>query len=44
MERFFGRLKINRAVSTRYNQLTESFLSMVQIAAARSWLKFVEAF
>ena len=44
IERFFGRLKINRAVATRYDQLAESFLSMVQIAAARYWLRFVAAF
>ncbi len=43
IERFFGRLKINRAIATRYNQLAESFLSMVHIAAAKYWLKFVHA-
>jgi transposase len=43
IERFFGRLKINRAIATRYDQLAESFLSMVHTAAARSWLKFVHA-
>ena len=43
IERFFGCLKINRAVATRYDQLAESFLSMVHIAAARYWLKFVHA-
>ncbi len=43
IERFFGRLKINRAIATRYDQLAESFLSMVHIAAARYWLKFVYA-
>ena len=43
IERFFGRLKINRAIDTRYDQLAESFLSMVHIAAARYWLKFVHA-
>ena len=43
VERFFGRLKINRAIATRYDQLAESFLSMVHIAAARYWLKFVHA-
>lgn len=41
--RGFGRLKINRAIATRYNQLAESFLSMVHIATARYWLKFVHA-
>ena len=43
IERFFGRLKINRAIATRYDQLAESFLGMVHIAAARYWLKFVHA-
>jgi transposase len=43
IERFFGRLKINRAIATRYDQLTESFLSMVHIASDRYWLKFVHA-
>ena len=41
IERFFGRLKINRAITTRYDQLAESFLGMVHIAAARYWLQFV---
>jgi transposase len=43
IERFFGRLRINRAIATRYDQLAESILSMVHIAAARYWLKFVHA-
>jgi len=43
IERFFGRLKINGAIATRYDQLAESFLGMVQIAAATYWLKFVHA-
>mgnify|MGYP001209853354 CR=1 FL=1 len=43
IERFFGRLKINRAFATRYDRLAESFLSMVHIATARYWLKFVHA-
>ena len=43
IERFFGRLKINRAIATRYDQLAETFLGMVQIAADRYWLKFVHA-
>lgn len=41
IERMFGRLKINRAIATRYDQLAESFISMVHIATARYWLKFV---
>jgi transposase len=43
IERFFGGLQINRAIATRRDQLAKSFLSMVQIAAARYWLKFVHA-
>jgi transposase len=43
IERMFGHLKINRAIATRYDQLAETFLSMVHIAAARYWLKFVHA-
>ncbi|WP_374944953.1 hypothetical protein [Sphingomonas sp.] len=43
MERMFGHLKINRAVATRYDQLAQSFLSMIQIAATRYLLKFVHA-
>jgi hypothetical protein len=37
----FGRLKINRAIATRYGQLAASFMSMVDIATARYCLKFV---
>ena len=43
IERYCGRLKINRAIATRYDQLAENFLSMVHNAAARYWLKFVHA-
>lgn len=43
IERMFGRLKINRAIATRYDQLANSFLGMVHIATARYWLKFVHA-
>jgi hypothetical protein len=41
--RFFGRLKINGAIETRYDQLAESFLGMIRITAARYWLKLVHA-
>ena len=41
IERMFGHLKINRAIATRYDQLANSFLGMVQIGTARYWLKFV---
>jgi len=43
IERMFGRLKINRAIATRYDQLAETFMRMVHIATARYWLKFVHA-
>ena len=43
IERMFGRLKINRSIATRYDQLANSFLGMVHIATARYWLKFVHA-
>ncbi|MBA8841018.1 hypothetical protein [Ochrobactrum sp. RH2CCR150] len=41
VERMFGGLKINRAIAT--DQLPESFISVVHIATARYWLKFVHA-
>ena len=43
IERMFGRLKINRSIATRYDQLANSFLGMVHIATARYGLKFVHA-
>jgi len=43
IERFSGRLKINRAIVTRYDQLAESFLFMVHVASARYPTKFVHA-
>jgi transposase len=43
IERMFGHLKINRAIATRYDQFAETFLSMVHIATARYWLKFVHS-
>lgn len=42
IERMFG-LKINCAVATRHDQLAESLLSMIQIAATRYLLKSVHA-
>jgi transposase len=43
IERVIGHLKINRAVATRYDQLAETFLGMLYLAAARYWIKFVHA-
>jgi len=42
-ERMFGRLTVNPAIATRYDQLANSFLGMVHLATARYWLKFVYA-
>ncbi|MEJ5083735.1 hypothetical protein WH356_23120 [Ochrobactrum sp. MYb379] len=39
----FGRMKINRAIANRYDQLAESFITMVHIVTVRYWLKFVHA-
>jgi hypothetical protein len=36
-----GHLKINRAVAKRCDQLAETFLGMLSLAAARYWIKFV---
>ena len=41
IERMIGRLKINRAIATRYDKLAESFLGMLHVAAIKFWLKFV---
>jgi transposase len=40
--RMVGRLKINRAIATRYDQLAARFMSVVPIANARCWLKLVQ--
>ena len=37
IERMPGHLKINHAIATRYEQLTDSFLGMLSIASARYW-------
>jgi Transposase DDE domain len=43
IERVIGYLKTNRALATRYEQLAESFLGMLYLAAARYSIKFVHA-
>jgi transposase len=43
IERVIGHLKVNRAIATRYDQLAETFLGMLNLAAARYWIKFVHA-
>ena len=41
VERMIGHLKINRAITTQYDKLADSFLGMLHLAATRYWLKFV---
>ena len=41
IECMIGHLKANRAIATRYDKLAESFLGMLDLAAARYWFKFV---
>jgi transposase len=43
IERVIDHLKINRAIATRYDQLADSFLGMLYLAAARYWIRFVHA-
>ncbi len=43
MDAVIGHLKINPAVATRYDQLAETFLGILHIAAARYWIKFDHA-
>lgn len=38
IENFFGRIKIYRRISTRYNKLAETFLGFVCLAAMLDWL------
>jgi transposase len=38
IENFFGRIKINRRISTRYDKLAETFLGFVCLAAILDWL------
>lgn len=38
IENFFGRIKINRRISTRYDKLAETFLGFVCLAAVLDWL------
>ncbi len=41
VERLVNRLKQFRAVATRYDKTAESFLAVVDLAAARLWLRSV---
>ncbi|MCF7760907.1 MAG: IS5/IS1182 family transposase, partial [Cephaloticoccus sp.] len=37
-ENFFGRIKAQRRISTRYDKLAHTFLGFVQLAAIIDWL------
>jgi transposase len=41
VERLVNRLKQFRAVATRYDKTTTSYLALAQLAASRLWLRFV---
>jgi transposase len=38
VENFFGRIKIHRRISTRYDKLAETFLGFICLAAILDWL------
>jgi transposase len=39
LERFFNKLKLFRAVATRYDKRDDNFLASVQLASIRIWLR-----
>jgi transposase len=41
VERLVNKLKQFRAVATRYDKTSKSFLAFVHLAASRLWLRFV---
>jgi len=43
IERFINRLKNNRRIATRYDQLGNSYLGFVLLGTIRLWIKFVHA-
>lgn len=43
IERFFSKLKHFRRVATRYDKLAANFLTMVQLASMRLWLRAYES-
>jgi len=43
IERFFSKLKHFRRVATRYDNLADNFLAMVQLASMRLWLRAYES-
>jgi transposase len=41
VERFFSKLKHFRAVATRFEKHAANYLALVQLAAARIWMRFM---
>lgn len=41
IERFFNRLKHFRAIATRYEKHAANYLALVQLAAAKIWMRFM---
>jgi transposase len=38
IENFFAKLKLFRAIATRYDQTARNFLAAIHLAAATTWL------
>ena len=43
VERFFNKLKLFRAVATRYDKRDDNYLASDKLASLRIWLKFNES-
>ncbi len=43
VERFFNKLKHFRAVATRFEKHDANYLALVKLAAARTWMLFIES-
>lgn len=41
VERFFNKLKHFRAVATRYEKHAANYLALIQLAAAKIWMRFM---
>ena len=41
VERFFNKLKHFRAIATRFEKHDANYLTLVKLAAARSWMRFM---
>jgi transposase len=41
IERFFNKLKHFRAVATRYEKHAANYLALIQLAAAKIWMRFM---